>query len=157
MRNSPLRCKRASKYRVSTRRAATVVEFAITAPILFLIIFATVEFARLSMIRHTADNAAYEAARYVMVPGATAEEAKQVAKNMLAVVGVPTSHVQVPPDPIGESTASVTVTVDVPMDGHAWFLPTVSKSVNVRSSATLLTERVPAILEHAVPASSPSP
>ncbi len=39
------------------RRGATLVEFALVVPILFLLFFAAVEFARVAMIRHTVDNA----------------------------------------------------------------------------------------------------
>ena len=61
-----------SGQKVSSRAGATAVEFAIVAPIFFLIMLASFEFSRLNVIRHTADNAAYEAARHAMVPGATA-------------------------------------------------------------------------------------
>jgi len=49
------------------RRGATTVEFAITAPVFFLFLLAAFEFGWLNVIRHTADNAAYEAARTAMV------------------------------------------------------------------------------------------
>ena len=55
--------------RSKIRRGATAVEFAITAPIFFLFLLASFEFGWLNVIRHTADNAAYEAAR---VPRAVA-------------------------------------------------------------------------------------
>ena len=45
------------------------VEFAITAPIFFLFLLAAFEFGWMNVMRHTADNAAYEAARAAMVPG----------------------------------------------------------------------------------------
>src|ERR1700754_1073325 len=77
---SRVKCRRA-------RRGATVVEFAITAPIFFLFLMAAFEFGWMNVIRHTADNAAYEAARSVMVPGATAAEATTKATNLLNVVG----------------------------------------------------------------------
>ena len=44
-------------------RRAPVVEFAIVAPIFFLFLMAAFEFGWLNVLRHTADNAAYEAAR----------------------------------------------------------------------------------------------
>ena len=51
------------------RRGATAVEFAIVLPILLTFVWAAFEFTRWAMIRHVADNAAYEAARCVIVPG----------------------------------------------------------------------------------------
>ena len=61
------------------RTAAAAVEFAIVATIFFLLVIAAFEFGRMNVIRHTADNAAYEAARHAMVPGATVAEARDSA------------------------------------------------------------------------------
>ena len=133
------------------RRAAAVVEFAVTAPLLFLLIVVSVEFTRLSILRHNADNAAYEAARHVIVPGATEQEAKDVAEALLSAVGVQVSTVTVDPTPIEESTASVTVTVEVPMIGNAWFQPFFSDGTRIVATSTLLTERVPAVLASGIP------
>ncbi len=69
------------------RRGAAAVEFAITAPIFFLFLLAAFEFGWTNVMRHTADNAAYEAARTIIVPGATADEAKKKAKSLLKIVG----------------------------------------------------------------------
>src|SRR5262249_40947573 len=69
------------------RRGATVVEFAITLPIFFLFLLAAFEFGWTNVVRHTADNAAYEAARQAMVPGATAQEAITKANAVLSTIG----------------------------------------------------------------------
>jgi Flp pilus assembly protein TadG len=58
------------------RRGATAVEFALTAPIFFVFLLSAFEFGWLNVIRHTADNAAYEAARAAIVPGATVADAR---------------------------------------------------------------------------------
>ena len=50
------------------RTGVTTVEFAIVLPLFILFLVLAFEFGRLNIIRHTADNAAYEAARHVMVP-----------------------------------------------------------------------------------------
>ncbi len=70
-----------------SRRGAAAVEFAITAPIFFLFLLAAFEFGWLNVIRHTADSAAYEAARTAMVPGATAADATAKATGLLNIVG----------------------------------------------------------------------
>ena len=76
------------KRRQIDRRGATAVEFALVLPIFVLFLMASFEFGWLNVVRHTADNAAYEAARYAMVPGATADEATQEAKSILKTIGV---------------------------------------------------------------------
>ncbi len=109
--------------RTSTRRGAVAVEFAICASILFLLIFASLEFARMNMIRHSVDNAAYEAARCVIVPGATPAEAEAAARGILNVIWVQNSEIDVDPAVIQNSTPEVTVTVSVPADGNGFIAP----------------------------------
>ena len=123
------------------RRGATVVEFAIVAPVFFLLLFASFEFSRLNVIRHTADNAAYEAARIAMVPGATAGEAVTAANDVLNVIGTRGAVVTVNPATLTSSTTQITVTVDVPLDQNAWIAPRFTGSAVLRSQSTLKAER----------------
>ena len=48
--------------RQTERRGATAVEFAITAPIFFIFLLASFEFGWMNVLRHSAENAAYEGA-----------------------------------------------------------------------------------------------
>ncbi|TWT80986.1 TadE-like protein [Planctomycetes bacterium CA13] len=97
-----------------------MVEFAITVPILFLFFFASFEFCRAAMIRHTVDNAVYEATRTAMIPGATADEAENIAESIMASLGVTNVSVIVTPGTIERDTAEVTVRVSVPMSGNSY-------------------------------------
>src|SRR3954466_7884203 len=97
------------------RHGAAAVEFAITAPIFFLFLLASFEFGWLNVLRHTADNAAYEAARAAMVPGATAADAIAKANTILQVVGARSARVTVTPAAITKETEQVTVAIDIPM------------------------------------------
>lgn len=49
---------------------ATTVKLSLVLPILFAMLIGMIEFTRLSNMRHAADDAAYEAARAVVVPRA---------------------------------------------------------------------------------------
>jgi Flp pilus assembly protein TadG len=124
------------------RRGAVMVEFAIVAPVFFMILFAMFEFSRLNIIRHTADNAAYEAARLAIVPGATAADATAEANRILRVVGTRNATVNVTPAAITEDTQEVTVQIAVPMNDNALVTPRFTGAAVLRSSATLRTERV---------------
>lgn len=126
----------------TNRRGATLVEFAIVAPVFFLVVFAMFEFSRLNVIRHTADNAAYEAARAAIVPGATATDATNEADRILRVVGARGVTVTINPPVIDRSTDSVTVEVSVPMRQNALVAPRFTGASVMRSKATLRTERV---------------
>jgi Flp pilus assembly protein TadG len=127
--------------RTALRRGGVVVEFALTAPVFFIFLLSAFEFGWLNVIRHTADNAAYEAARNAMVPGATSAEALARANEILKIVGTRAASVTVSPETIDVDTREVTVTVDVPMDRNSLILPRFTKKTMIHSSSTLRTER----------------
>lgn len=123
------------------RAGVTTVEFAVVAPIFFLFLMAAFEFARLNVIRHTADNAAYEAARNAMVPGATAAEAVAEAQRILRIVGTRGARVTVNPATLDATVNQITVSVDVPMNQNGWITPRFTGSTSIRATSTLRTER----------------
>jgi len=118
-----------------------MVEFALVAPVFFLLLLVSFEFARMNVIRHTADNAAYEAARIAMVPGATAAEAVAEANRILNIVSTRGATVTVNPATLGPNTNQITVTVDVPLDQNGWITPRFTSTQNMRSVSTLKAER----------------
>ncbi len=126
---------------VERRRGATAVEFAITAPVFFLLLLVAFEFGWMNVIRHTADNAAYEAARHAMVPGATADEAVDKADRLLSVIGVRGARVTVTPPKITPNTDEVTVEIDVPMDRNGLVVPRFTARSSLHSESTIRTER----------------
>jgi hypothetical protein len=124
------------------RRGVAVVEFALTFPLLIILVVGLIEFSRLSTMRHAADNAAYEAARHVIVPGANVAEAIAQAHDLLARSGVRQGTIEVNPAVIGEDTKFVTVQVSVPLAGNSWLPPKLTRSRMVVRETTLRTERV---------------
>lgn len=123
------------------RRGAAAVEFAITAPVFFVFLLAAFEFGWLNVLRHTADNAAYEGARAAMVPGATAAEAKTKANSILKIVGARGATVNITPAVLTPSTKGVTVAVDMPMGSNGLILPRFTSKTILHSESTLRTER----------------
>ncbi len=143
-RRTALRARSASadlRVAANDRRGAAAVEFAIVAPIFFLLVMAAFEFGRINVIRHTADNAAYEAARRAMVPGATAGEAVAEAERILRIVGTRGAKVTVAPATLGPEVDRITVTVDVPMNQNGWIAPKFTRATTIRAISTLRTER----------------
>lgn len=130
-----------SRRNSNSRRGATAVEFAIVAPIFFLIMLAAFEFSRLNVIRHTADNAAYEAARHAMVPGATAAEAVNRANSILRTVGARGAKVTINPTTLGPDVDSVNVRVEVPLSQNGWVVPKFTSGKTLSAQSTLRTER----------------
>lgn len=129
------------RLRHGRRTGATAVEFAIAAPIFFLFLTASFEFARLNVMRHTADNAAYEAARHAIVPGATAAEAVAKATRILNIVGTRGARVTVNPPVLGPDVEQVNVTIEAPLSQNGWITPRVTRSKTIRATSTLRTER----------------
>ena len=123
------------------RRGAVTVEFAIVAPIFFLLLMAAFEFGWMNVIRHTADNAAYEAARAAMVPGATAADATAKATTLLKIVGARGAKISITPAILTTATKEVTVAIDVPMGSNGLITPRFSKKTVLHSESTLRTER----------------
>ena len=117
-------------------------EFALVAPMFFLFLAASFEFSRLNVIRHTADNAAYEAARQAVVPGATSAEAIARANDTLRVIGAVGAVVTVNPTTLVPQTEQVTVTVNVPMNQNGWIIPRLIGARTIQSRSTLKTERM---------------
>ncbi|QDU88132.1 TadE-like protein [Pirellulimonas nuda] len=125
------------------RRGATVVEFALTAPLLFMFAFASIEFSRANMLVHTAKIAATEGARRGIVPGATAEDCRAAAQGELDILGFVGGTVTVTPATISDATPEVNVTVSVPVDvRNGYVLPrfflgsTVTRSINLQREVT---------------------
>lgn len=123
------------------RKGAVAVEFAVVAPVFFLFIFGCIEFGRLNMLHHAADNAAYEAARHAIVPGATSAEAKDRANATMDVFGVNGATVTIVPAKLGLNDDQLTVTVEIPLDQNSWILPRFTGGRNVEGTSTLRTER----------------
>ena len=127
--------------RPQLRCGAAAIEFALTAPIFFLFLLAAFEFGWLNVIRHTADNAAYEAARTAMVPGATVAEAKAKANNLLGIVGARSATITVTPSELTPETDQVTVAIDIPMNENGLIVPRFTSAKTLHCSSTLRTER----------------
>jgi Flp pilus assembly protein TadG len=119
------------------RRGAAMVEFAMVTPLLFLFFFAAFEFCRVAMIRHTVDNAVYEGCRLAIVPGATADEARQAAESVLNSLALTGTNVTVSPADIDHGTSEVTVTVEVDLDNNTFVPPQFTGGDTITRSLTL--------------------
>ena len=126
------------------RRGAATVEFALVVPVFFLLLFGTIEFSRMNMLRHSTASAAFEGARTAIVQGATADDVRTRATAILGAVGVTLAaeDVQVTPATLRNSTPEVTVTVTVPLSDHFWITPRFLGAGIARSSFTLQRDRL---------------
>ena len=123
------------------RAGASMVEMAFVAPVFLMILFAGLEYSRICMIRNAANNAAYQAARQAMVPGATIADAQAEANRLLAVLGVQNYTLTVDPDPITAMTSRVTVSISIPARDNGWLVAMFCKDLTLKAGSTLFTER----------------
>ena len=122
------------------RRGATAVEFALAAPILFLVVFATMEFWQINTFRNLPSEAAYEAARRSVIPGVTAQEVQGVALEVMSCVGASDTQVEVEPSVITNDTDKVTVTVSVPLDSNGWMITKFFPDNEIVRQSTMMRE-----------------
>lgn len=122
------------------RHGATAVEFAIVAPLLFVVFFAAVEFARINVVRHSIDVAAYEGARAGILPGATEADVQARVAEVLANVSVSNSVVTVTPAASLDSSSDVTVTIETPMSNNGFISGVFAGGATLRGRSTLARE-----------------
>jgi Flp pilus assembly protein TadG len=111
------------------RRGAAMVEFALVAPVFFLVVLGMVEFGRMIMVQQVLTNATREGARRAVVEGATESEVKTLVTDYLKNSSVGGTTVTVNPSNLPNAGFGdpVTVTVSVPFEtiswsGTPWFL-----------------------------------
>jgi hypothetical protein len=106
------------------RRAAAAVEFALIAPVFFLLVMGMIEYGRMVMIQQVITNASREGARQAVLDGATTAGIDDLVRDYLELGQVsPTSAViTVAPDPPNDAGFGdpVTVTVAIPFDEVSW-------------------------------------
>ena len=128
--------------RKPNRRGATAVEFAFVAPVLFAVIFTSLEFSRIAMMRSLAQSAAYEACRYVIVEGSNRQEALDEANRVLARLGTQNATIEINDGAeITATTSEVTVEVRIPMEDNSFLIAPLLANRFVTSEITLRTER----------------
>lgn len=107
--------------RHKARRGASAVEFAIVAPLFFMLVFGCIEFGRALMVQQILTNASRVGAREAITLNATESEVISVATTYANNTSVNGVNVSVTPNP---STADpgdmVSVTVAVPFSNVSW-------------------------------------
>lgn len=119
----PWQCAPAARRRGhARRRGSAVAEFAVVAPLLFLLLFGMFEFGRLVMVQQILTNASREGARRGILEQSTTAEVETVVTDYLSGSSIPGATVAVSPSPLSGVGFGdpVTVTVSVPFDQVSW-------------------------------------
>jgi Flp pilus assembly protein TadG len=104
------------KSRLGDDRGQTLVEFAIVAVLLVMLLLGVVEFGRMVLVYTTVANAARAGARYAIVHGtdnlASTDDIKTIVKNFLSVAPLDTTglttSVSYPGDPVKSGSSGCT-------------------------------------------------
>ena len=106
----------------SRRRGTAIVEFAIVAPLFFLVILGIIEFGRMVMVQQILTNASREGARRAVLEGATAPDVETIVTDYLTNTSVSGATVTVAPGSLSGIGFGdpVSVTVSVPFDRVSW-------------------------------------
>ena len=99
-----------------------MVEFAVVAPLFFLLIFGMIEFGRMVMVQQVITNASREGARIGVLDGASTSDVTTAVSNYLQSASIQGATVSVTPNPPSSAGygAPVTVTVSVTFNQVSW-------------------------------------
>lgn len=125
------------------RLGAATVEVAFTLPILILIIFAGWEVCRINTIQNTLENAAYEAARESMLPGAVLSQVQDRATAVLDALAINNPTITMDPATITENTEDVTITISAPIAENSLGVVKFFTSGSLSTTMTLSRELQP--------------
>jgi Flp pilus assembly protein TadG len=104
------------------RLGAAVVEFAIVAPLFFLLVFAMIEYGRMVMVSQLITNASREGARQAVLDGATNSEVDSAVTGYLEMSSIQGADVETIPANIStaDDGEAITVSVSVTFDQISW-------------------------------------
>jgi len=116
------------------------VEFAIVAPLFFLLVFGMVEFGRMVMVQQVITNASREGARIGVLDGTSTADVQAAVATYLQNAAVSGGSVTIAPDPptsagYGEP---VTVTVSMPFDQVSWLPSPIFLGGRTMSATTVM-------------------
>lgn len=125
------------------RKGVTAVEFALTLPILFLLVFGSYELSRANMIKHTTEAACYEGARKGIIPGATVEQCEAACRSILATAGIGDANIQVDPANLNTPSELINVTITVDFGNNTTIAPFFMRNANLVRTCELTREETP--------------
>lgn len=126
----------------SNRRGATMVEFAVVAPVFFIMVMGIFEFGRALMVQSLLTSAAQLGARAGTLGSAQTSDVTTAVDNYLNSVSVVGASTSVSPNPPSSAYTgqNVTVTVSIPYTRVSW-LPAPKYLANVTLTSTALAPR----------------
>ena len=127
---------------IANRRGAVAVEFALTAPLLFLLLFGALELGHANMVFNVTEAAAYEGARQGIVPGATAADCEAAVQRLLTIANIDGGTVTVTPANLETESDTIQVSIQVPYAQNTIITPTFTNGLNIQRTCVLSRENL---------------
>lgn len=115
-------------------------EFALVAPLLFLLVFGMIEYGRMVMVQQILTNASREGARMGVLDGTTTADVTNSVNSYLSNASIQNATVTVTPNPPSSAGFGepVTVTVSVPFNQVSWLPAPLFLNGTTLSSQTVM-------------------
>lgn len=127
------------------RKGAAAVEFALIAPLFFLLLIGIIEFGRGMMVQQVITNATREGAREAALPDATTASVKATVVDFLvgSSIDVSPNDVAVSPNPAtAVNNEQITVAVEVPYSDVSWIPGSYLVGKNLQAFTKMRSERL---------------
>lgn len=122
------------------RSGAAAVEFAMTAPLVFMLLLGALELGHANMVFHAAEAAAFEGARAGIVPGATSAEVTSATQNVLDISRIRDASISISPSNLDSKEETIRVQVNVPYPKNTLMPPFFTKGLTIRRECRLSRE-----------------
>ncbi len=122
-----------------------MVEFAVVAPLFFLLVFGMIEYGRMIMVQQILTNGSREGARLAVLDGISTSDVQTAVDSYLAGAGIAGAGVSVATNPpvAPDFAESMTVTVTIPFDQVSWLpSPMFLDSYQMTANTTMRRETV---------------
>lgn len=131
--------------RLARRRPGTaVLEFAVVAPVLFMLAFGIIEFGRMVMVHQLLEGAVREGARLAILDGTTAADVEQVVRAYLTATSVNAqeAEITVTPDPAAATRGTaMMVRTTIAFEKVSWLpAPFFLQGATLKATATMRHE-----------------
>ena len=108
----------AKRHKRNSRRGATTVEFAMVAPILFLVVFFIFELARLMLFSGNVNTAMLVGLRKATIASSTSAEVDELIRSELRRFGITEAQISLTPTELTPEDRTVRIDIDVPISAN---------------------------------------
>ena len=108
----------AKKHKRNSRRGVTTVEFAMVAPVLFLVVFLILELARLMLFSGNVNTALLVGVRKATIASSTSAEVDELIRSELRRFGIDEAQISLTPTELTPEDRTVSIDIDVPISAN---------------------------------------